>query len=164
MKTYCNLTNGLEWADEVAFDGHIRIQSSHLEGGHLWHVLADLDYGFLFALLRDGAVAVYDSGSRRRDGVSRALWQGCAWIEFAIARSWGIEATPGDARQLDAFRRAWDGRYGGGETAGRALAKLAYMRKLFPSLAAPPKIETVSRKSRMDGAYGEFARLQGVRR
>ncbi len=84
MKHYCNLSNGLEWTN-VVFDGFVRLQSTWLEQKRWSLVIEQLDYGFLLDVGGCGVI-VYDKSSYRE--ISRACWQGLAWVRYCCERAW----------------------------------------------------------------------------
>lgn len=86
MKTFLNLSNGIERVNEYEWDGFVRIQSSHLEKAHWEEVLSQLDSNFLM-WVANGPVRIIDgAGSSRED--ARACWQGIPWITYALERTW----------------------------------------------------------------------------
>ena len=83
MKTFLNLTNGLE-ALPCQYDGLVRIQSTACEQKRWREILEDLDYTFLMAAAV-GPVMVVDAGKK---GLTRAQWQGTSWIQYVLNRYW----------------------------------------------------------------------------
>jgi hypothetical protein len=86
MKTFLNLSNGIELINDIKWDGFIRIQSSHLENSEWEEVLRQLDSNFLM-WCSCGPVVVVDGGSSRGE-ISRACWQGIPWITYVLERVW----------------------------------------------------------------------------
>lgn len=86
MKTFLNLSNGIEKVNDCSWDGFIRIQSSHLEKAHWEEVLLQLDNNFLM-WVANGPVTIIDGGSARGEN-ARSCWQGIPWITYALERAW----------------------------------------------------------------------------
>jgi hypothetical protein len=93
-KIFLNLTNGIEIFDKfpnllslenVSF---IRIQSTHCEQKNYEEMFSNLDSNFLMHLAMGFDCIVYDFGSRRFDGNSRACWQGLELIRFICNKIW----------------------------------------------------------------------------
>ena len=64
---YLNLTNGLEYLDEVKDFKLIRIQSSLCESKCWDRLIKDLDYNFLFDLAQGKMVQVYDASPKQKN-------------------------------------------------------------------------------------------------
>jgi hypothetical protein len=150
MINYINLTSGLEYAPRDS--KFVRIQSSHMEGNHPWKIINDLDYGFLIDAALVG-VNLYDAGSRSGE-VSRAIWQGVPWIEWAYHRSSlycnhdydsgsvynkGYNVTKEAIRVFNSKERAY------------GIKKLRYIHKMTGSQNL--NIKPYSSKSTLDGKY-----------
>lgn len=88
-----NLTTGLEFLPEVAPDCFSRLQSSHLEGKHWQRFLDGVDANIWYALARGEEVTIFDCGSRRNDGVSRVIWQGLPFLQYAAEACWGLDVS-----------------------------------------------------------------------
>lgn len=86
MKTYINLTNGLEVNPSPK--NVMRLQSTHCEQ-KLWQkVLDSIPDDLLWELVHNRDVQIIDNSEKPR--ISRALWQGAALGYFALVRSLGI--------------------------------------------------------------------------
>jgi hypothetical protein len=83
---FLNLTNGLEWADEVHSPSLLRIESTAIEKGDMWRVLRDLDVSFLMSVAVGNDVHVYDCGTRRRN--SKTITIGVPFIREALIDFW----------------------------------------------------------------------------
>lgn len=162
MKTFLNLTNGLEVAGLIKHDGYVRIQSTHLEQ-KLWsRVIEDLDYSFLLPVVSGAQVRVVDT-SHRPDGVSRAIYQGLPWIRFAlqteVLQLGNPEATRVFVKGMNCscyfshqVRRL----------SPAAKQKLRYLRKFVPRTAGVMvtghdiRLEGMSAHTERDGDYAYF--------
>lgn len=159
---WVNLTNGLEWLRSPTymnmsmFDGVVRIQSTACEQKRWGFILGDLDYGFLMALALGRSVSVWDAGANKT--LSRALYQGVPWIEYAINRVWfGIERpvfvkkarVPG---YFEGVFRNMD------PDLKRAVRKLEYVQK-FLRVPGPVDIQPVCRLTELDARQEELRRL-----
>jgi len=91
-----NLTNGLEYigAFGIEPDLFVRLQSSHLEGGHWQRFVDEVDNGLLWHLSQGEKVYLCDCGSRSRNGVPRTIWQGIPIIRACCERAWHLEFHP----------------------------------------------------------------------
>lgn len=88
---FLNLTNGIEAltnkkANTLYFPYLVRIQSTWCEQ-KLWkEIIMDLDYTFLMACRIVNNIVVIDYSAQK--DVSRALYQGLAWIQYVLNRYW----------------------------------------------------------------------------
>ena len=86
MKTYINLTNGLEVNSSP--QNVLRIQSTKCEQ-KLWQdVIDSLPDDLLWELVNGRDATIIDNSERPR--ISRALWQGAALGYFTLMRSLGL--------------------------------------------------------------------------
>ncbi len=90
-RIYLNLTNGLEYLlrnSELSYDDIriIRLQSTACEQKRWDFILNDLDYGFYMDLALGYEVTVVDYSSKRK--TPRAIWQGMAFVRFALNKVW----------------------------------------------------------------------------
>ena len=91
MKTYINLTNGLEVNSSPP--NVLRIQSTKCEQ-KLWQdVIDSLPDDLLWELVNGRDATIIDNSERPR--ISRALWQGAALGYFALMRSLGVFNSSG---------------------------------------------------------------------
>ena len=81
---YLNLTNGLEYLDEIDEYKLVRIQSTICEQKNWNKLIQDLDYNFLFDLAQGNTVEIYDTSSNKK--ISRALYQGVEFIRYVLLR------------------------------------------------------------------------------
>lgn len=90
MKYYLNLTNGIEWVQDLNVPikdiGCIRIQSTKCEQKDWSYIIEDLDYQFLLDLALGEDVVVLDCSPKK--DVSRALYQGVEWLKYVLNRRW----------------------------------------------------------------------------
>lgn len=131
---FFNLTNGIEWLPLLSFGAqkchynYIRLQSTWCEQ-HRWDdILADLDYTFLLHLRVRGIAYVFDCS--QKNSLSRALYQGLTWVQYALNRYWynngerAIMKTPYDKMDVtDYFDKEYK------KLSKRTLAKLNYLKK-----------------------------------
>jgi len=83
---YLNLTNGLEYINEIENYKFVRIQSSLCESKCWDKIIADLDYNFLFDLAIGNTIYIYDASSKKHE--TRALYQGIEFIRYVLLRRW----------------------------------------------------------------------------
>jgi hypothetical protein len=67
----------------------LRIQSTHLEQKRFDDVLLTVGADLYYNLAVGAPIVVHDVSERPR--VTRALWQGMAWIRYASERLWGLQ-------------------------------------------------------------------------
>ena len=91
VEYFINLTAGLEHFKQFKElnPQYIRIQSTWCEQ-KLWEkIILDLDNNFLMKLAIGEKCCVLDFTSRhRKNGASRAIWQGLSWIRYCLERAW----------------------------------------------------------------------------
>lgn len=163
---FINLSNGIEalahFDSWVRADGFIRIQSSHLEGGHFSRVIEGLDYNFMVAALMGSPIVVVDAASRNPFTLSRAQWMGIPWICYFLDQHVKSFDSVAWKRYLllkspfqdvtDQFKRV--------VLSDAARAKARYLRK-FVSAYSPNPVHIkpfVSMRSQLDGKYDKLAR------
>ena len=130
---FFNLTNGIEWLPlfieaQSCNCKYIRLQSTWCEQ-HRWDdILADLDYTFLLHLRVRGIAYVFDCSQKK--SLSRALYQGLAWVRYALNRCWYnngeraiIKTAHGKMDVTDYFDKEYK------KLSKRTLAKLNYLKK-----------------------------------
>ena len=90
-----NLTTGLEHLADSNLHSllqnpqFVRLQSTYCELAHWEKFLQDVDYNLLMKLAIGKTCVVLDCTSRKLKGnVSRACWQGLAWLEYCLNRIW----------------------------------------------------------------------------
>jgi len=82
---YINLTNGLEFIDDLAPPLRFtRIQSTACEQKRWAQIINDLDNDLLVNLALGNECIIYDCGQK---GTPRAIWQGVPWIRYALTRA-----------------------------------------------------------------------------
>lgn len=154
-KKYLNLTNGLEYLDEVGECKVIRIQSTLCEAKCWDKLINDLDYNFLLDLAQGNTVEIYDTSSKKN--MSRALYQGIEFIRYVLLRRWfnvkpcEIPAIVNGHDTTEYF-----------ETEYRKLSrdtkkKLDYVKKFV--IGNGIYIKRICKKSLHDGDYGYFREL-----
>lgn len=111
---FLNLTNGLEWFDEVQSPSLIRIESTAIEKADVWRIMRDLDSAFLLSVAVGNIVHVYDCGTRR--DVSKTISVGLPLIRNMLTRFWGdnppallTDSARDAGRKLRYFRRYYQG-------------------------------------------------------
>jgi hypothetical protein len=112
---FLNLTNGLEWIEEVPSPSLIRIESTAIEKADVWRIMRDLDSGFLMSVAIGRECHVYDCGTRRY--TSKTISVGLPMIRDMLLRFWSGEppslltdAAREAGRRLRYFRRYYQGR------------------------------------------------------
>jgi hypothetical protein len=114
-RNYVNLSNGIEalaGLDPVSVR-FMRLQSTDCEHKHWAQILDGLPDDFLIDLALGRMVVVHDrSCSMRCGGLSRAQWQGLAWVRYALSRAgWGVVDPGTTVRGNDVssyWRECWD--------------------------------------------------------
>lgn len=93
MIHYANLTRGLLCPHLPGERVHyVRIQSTWCEQKRWGDILVGVGPDMLYRLAVGEAVMVHDLSER--DRVSRALWQGLAWVRFACTLAWCDKELP----------------------------------------------------------------------
>lgn len=104
MKNYLNLTNGLEWWNEVEYPQLIRIESTAIEHHDWWRILRDLDADFLMNLAIGNECHVYDCGTRRQ--TSKTISIGIPFIKEHLSAFWeGRQISLLNKEEQDCGRR-----------------------------------------------------------
>lgn len=89
VKSYINLTNGIEAFENAPYDfydGFIRIQSTACEQKRWDFLLQELDTDFLMNIALGNSVRVVDYGASKE--TSRAVYQGIEFIKFVLKKHW----------------------------------------------------------------------------
>jgi len=118
IRHYVNLSNGIEALPELvevrADVRFMRLRSTDCEHKHWADIITNLPDDFLLDLAAGRRVIVHDRAcSNRAHGLSRAQWQGLAWVRYALTRAdWGPcmlrdECGPILA-QPEPWRPVWD--------------------------------------------------------
>ena len=84
---FINLTNGLEWLEEI--DGNINfmnIASTTLEQKNWLKLFQELDHNFLLHLALGHDVYFYDCGTKRKN--SKTVYKGIPLIKYVLTRYW----------------------------------------------------------------------------
>ena len=93
MKTvnFINLTNGLEWLDEIEENvNYVHIASTTLEQRNWIKLFNDLDHNLLFNLVVGNDCYFYDCGTKRKN--SKTVYKGIPLIKYILTRYWlGID-------------------------------------------------------------------------
>lgn len=87
---FVNLSNGLKCGHQPDRPHYLRIQSTWCEQKRWNDILITASADLLYHLATGEHVIVHDKSEK--DRVTRALWQGMAWIVYACERSWGLPA------------------------------------------------------------------------
>jgi hypothetical protein len=111
-KHYLNLTNGIEFANElnqknIPFS-FLRMQSSHCES-HSWDLfLQNIDHDLLMHLALGYTCYIYDCGSRGTNStITRAIHQGIELLKFTLHKEWHnkfYEAKNGQSSHFKTIR------------------------------------------------------------
>lgn len=91
LKIFVNLTNGIEFLADcknLSNINFLRIQSTHCEQKQWDRIIAELDSNFLMCLALGYKCIVLDCGSRSKDGIPRAIWQGLELIKCLLYKRW----------------------------------------------------------------------------
>lgn len=152
---YLNLTNGLEYLDEIDEYKLVRIQSTICEQKNWNKLIQDLDYNFLFDLAQGNTVEIYDTSSNKK--ISRALYQGVEFIRYVLLRRW-FGAKPADlspcVKGID-VSKYFEQEY---QKLDRSTKKkVDYVKKFVNSNGV--YIRTYCKKSLHDGNYDYFKKL-----
>lgn len=86
IKHFLNLTNGLEWFNEVENPSLIRIESTAIEHKDWLRVLRDLDANFLMCVARGYQCHIYDCGTRRE--ISKTISFGVPFLKSQLKEYW----------------------------------------------------------------------------
>jgi len=85
-KHYINLTNGIEWIENIPIDGFLRIRSTTLERHDFLFLMMDLDHNLLMHLALGYKCIIYNCGTRKE--FSRTVYQGIPIINYILNRRW----------------------------------------------------------------------------
>jgi hypothetical protein len=85
---WVNLTNGLQAIKDYNLQDYriMRLQSTHCEQKRFEDILVSVPDEFLFYCAVGKENRVYDYGANKP--IPRAIWQGLAWVNYAITRHW----------------------------------------------------------------------------
>ncbi len=92
IKHYLNLTNGMEYINEVKNWSFIRIQSSHCESHSYDRMFQQLDSDFLMNLAIGNVCIVYDKSNKTR--IPKALSRGVEIIRYVLNKIWFDRRVP----------------------------------------------------------------------
>lgn len=150
---FVNLTTGLEvmreldlGPDEVRF---CRLQSTLLEQKRWLDFLSDVPDDLLLRLARGRKCVLLDAGSRSRDGISRACWQGIPLIRLALERAWHLDRTRAIVHGHDVthdFAKLLRA-----EQHHRTLKRFNYLRRAGFVTTPYVKLDCITRPSLLDG-------------
>ena len=150
---YLNLTNGLEYLDEVKDFKLIRIQSSLCESKCWDRLIRDLDYNFLFDLAQGKIVQVYDTSSKKKE--TRALYQGLEFIKYVLLRRWfnkeNIHSFVKGHNVTEYFERQYN------TLKDETKKRLDYIKKFLNTDTI--HLESYCKKSLYDGQYDYYKEL-----
>jgi hypothetical protein len=147
MKTFINLTNGIEILKntDFKFDGFIRIQSTQLEQREYDKVIANLDSNFLMNVALGYRCHVVDYGRRRSDGNPRSLRQGLELILYLLNKRWFNQEIITDENriQLNYFKTIQINRC--------SRRKIDYFKQYVPNWLDKPNITYQYLRTNNDG-------------
>lgn len=86
MAHFVNLTNGLEWINDLPSYSFLRIESTAIEREEWTRILNDLDANFLMCLALGRECHVYDCGAGRE--VSKTISVGLPYIKNILTDLW----------------------------------------------------------------------------
>lgn len=153
MKTFVNLTNGIEALPDLSrVDGYIRIQSTHLEQGLYDVMINDIDYSFLVCLAVEREATVVDFSQHKK--CSRALYLGVPFITYILNKVWfGQDVCPRSL--LPVFEPIYYKM-----KSKKLLKKFVYMKKLLNFTdERQVNIETVCNTTKNDGNYAFYNQI-----
>lgn len=149
---YFNLTNGLEFLEEIKDFKFVRIQSTLCEAKCWDKLILDLDYNFLIDLAQGNTVYVYDTSRNKKQ--SRAIYQGLEFIRYVLYRKWlnvQIEAYVKHNKVTDYFEIQYN------SLSVAAKKKLDYVKKFLNTNEI--KLQGYCKKSLHDGQYEYFKNI-----
>ena len=145
---YLNLTNGLEFMNEVDDFRFCRIQSTHCEQ-KLWsQMILEIENDMLMNLAIGNTCMVVDAGKRGR---TRALWQGLEFLKYALHRCWldcEYQSNGRASTSQGYFSQCYS------VLSQPAKSKLKYYRKFL--LTDTIRLYPTSKKTVNDGRYDYF--------
>lgn len=150
---YVNLTNGIEWLDELGDDVRFcRIQSTALEQKRFGFVISDLDNEFILHWVQGRELHVYDASAKKK--MTRALNQGTAWIQYVFLRYFfGLDWIPEKVWvNKSNVRRFFDRTYR--DNFPSIDRKLKYFKKFLCNM--PGRIACHCRRTQLDGKYERY--------
>lgn len=144
-KTFINLTNGIEFIDNIDDIQFIRIPSTFCEK-KMWDTLIQtLDSNFLIYLALGYKCKIIDGSN---SPPSRALWQGVEFIKFCINRCWFNKPYKPICRNMN-VEKYFTEQYN--KLSKSTERKLKYFRKFL--LCDDIDIETCCFETKKDGCY-----------
>lgn len=152
---YLNLTNGLEYLNEIESYKLVRIQSSLCEQKCWDKLIQDLDYNFLFDIAQGNIIEVFDTSRKKKE--SRALYQGIEFIRYVLLRRWfdakptEIPAVVNGFKVTEYFETEYK------KLSKDTKKKLDYVKKFVNSNGI--YIKRICKKSLYDGQYEYFKKL-----
>ena len=152
ITNYLNLTNGLEYINEIPNYKLVRIQSTYCEQKLFGRMIQDLDYNFLFDIAQGNIVRIYDTSSNKKQ--SRALYQGIEFIKYTLNRRWlnkNVSAYVKGMNVTDYFNVKYN------SLNTTAKKKLDYVKKFLNTDKI--NIEKYCKKSLHDGEWKYFKNL-----
>lgn len=145
---WINLTNGLRALIDYGLTDWraLRLQSTHCEQKRWEDVLASVPDEMLLRLAVGEECRIYDYGANKP--VSRACWQGIAWVRYALSVRW-TEKAPDLAGRAATMGPYFDCQYR--EMSDRAKRRLDYFANLVQGCPSAPIITTVCGPTDHDG-------------
>lgn len=149
---YLNLTNGLEYLNQIKDFKVIRIQSSLCEAKCWDKLIHELDYNFLLDLSQGDIVQVYDTSSKKQE--SRAIYQGIEFIKYVLNKRWFDKEERSIVKGNDVtqyFKQEYN------KLSQSTKKKLDYIKKFLNTDKI--NIETYCKNTLHDGQYDYFKHI-----
>ena len=102
-KHFINLTNGLEWIDEIPHYSFVRVESTAIEKNDWNRVLRDLDANFLMSLSLGHECHFYDCGANRQ--TSKTVSIAIPFITKTLSSLWFDSKMPALTKEEQAIKR-----------------------------------------------------------
>lgn len=154
---YLNLTNGLEYLDEIKDYKVVRIQSTLCEAKCWDKLIQDLDYNFLLDLAQGNEVEVYDTSSKKK--ISRAMYQGIEFIKYTLNLRWFNRENKSYIKGMNVtnyFTQEYN------KLSTTTKKKIDYIKKFLNTDEI--HIKTHCKKSLHDGEYNYFKEILNRKR
>lgn len=152
---FINLSSGLAWLNTPIFPTDyrlVRIPSTACEQKRWSFIIEDLSYDFLIHAAMGDTCRVWDTSARKQ--VSRAIYQGLPWIQYAAERRWFDKSGPALVKRHNA-QEYFDQCYR--QLSDRAKGKLDYAAKYLAG--DPIRFDSRCIQSCLDGKYSELSAM-----